>query len=234
MRLNTNVIMLPEPVVVYDRDCEEFFLKIGSFVSTNADISDGQLREAEGNMNRVVNKNVRFSEYPINSSGEILKDGEPYKRFLVVGPRGSEIDVNHIAVKEATYSCLAGNVFERKFRRVLNDLSSKYGIYVKLMEDGSTMDYKVDFYVDENLDDMYRLSSTGDIYGGVIYEDGVPSVEEVVADIVSHLNKVTPCICSGKLFVNFQFYNSTELPGFNNVVQAVKDSSDKKANWELI
>lgn len=241
MRLNTNVIMLPEPVVVYDRDSEEFFLKIGSFVSTNAEIPDGQLREAEGSMNRAVNRNVRFAEYPINASGEILQDIEPYSRFLVVGPKGSKINATHIAMKEACYAGFRNNnYFKKRFRWVLNELSQKYGITVNLLDGGSNVDFVVELISDEDDGGMFKLTTPfhSDIFGGVLYEKEVPSVDDVVDDIVNHLNNVAPSICTGKLFVNLDFRNLTKIENFSKVRDAVasysKEYSDKIANWELI
>lgn len=239
MNLNTNVIMLPQPVVVYDLDSERFFLKIGTFVTTNAELADNILSESRWDMNHAVYKGVCFAEYPINSEGEVLTDSDPARIFITVGRPGDNVSIISVALKEATYSGYkSGNMFSRKLAKSILELS-KYKIGINLLEDNAEIKFSVFISHDEDMDDMVHCVSQGesDIYGGCLYEtEEDPPVEKVAEDIINHINNVAPNISKGKLLIDFEprSFNDLKL-AYENLHDLVKNYRGfKSSDWEII
>ena len=239
MRLNTNIIILPEPVVVYDKDCEEFFLKIGSYVTSNAEMFDSALREANWNMDKAVDRGVRICEYPINGEGEILKDSEPFGRFFVLGPRNRSVSVTATAIKKATHAGFCAKyMFKNKFDKTKKQLE-QFGVSIQLLNDGDTVSFNPVIELDKNMDEVVHVTMDGisDNYGGVLFEDYDPAklpAEEIADAIVEHINHVAPHICNGKLFIDLQVLNLTDAKDYNRVEDLVRNCrSEKRSNWEI-
>ena len=239
MRLNTNVIMLPQPVVVYDRDCERFFLKVGTFVTTNAELADNILSETRWNMNHAVDKGVSFAEYPINSEGEVLTDRDPFSRFITAGYPGKNVNVISKAIKNTTYTGFCNDgVFAKKLSAAILKLA-EYGIGVDLLEPGATVDFGVYIRHDEDMDDMLHATSEdiSDICGGCLYEtEEAPSAEEIANSIINHINNVAPNISKGKLLIDFEPrpFNDLKL-AYKNLHDIVKNYRGfKSSDWEII
>lgn len=239
MRLNTNIIMLPEPIVVYDKDYEEFFLKIGSYVTSNADLSDSILRDTNWNMDKAVDKSVRICEYPINGEGKILADSNPFRRFITLGPRTRPVSVTATAIKKATYAGFCSeHMFKNKLDRARKQLE-QFGMFIKMLNDGETVSFNPVIELDENMDDMVHVTMEGisDNYGGVLFEEVDPAkvpAEEIADAIVEHINHVAPFICKGKLFIDLQVLNRTDTKDYDRVEALVRNyRSEKWSNWEI-
>ena len=234
MRLNTK----PEPIVVYDRDQEEFFLKVGTFITTNAELADNILSETRWNMDHAVNKGVRFAMYPINSEGEVIDDECPGRRFITVGPQGTKVNILSRAIKEATYTGFANNGgFNRKLETTRRKLSN-YGIEIQQIGGDVEVSFEILVRIDNDFDGLVRIDCgrDSDIYGGIIYESKTPPpVETLVTDIINHLNNVAPSICTGKLLINFEPYVKDDKLDYGNLRDLVKNYRGfKSSDWEII
>ena len=240
MRLNTNIIILPEPVVVYDDDCEKFFLKIGSYVTSNAELFDSVLEKTNWNMDKAVYKGVRISEYPINGEGKILKEDEPFERFFVLGPRNRPVSVTATAIKKATSAGFCEEyMFKNLFDKTKKQLE-QFGVSIQLLNDGDTVSFKPVIELDESWDGCVHVTMDeifSDNYGGVLFDDYDPAklpAEKIADAIVEHINHVAPHICNGKLFIDLKVRNRTDVNDYDRVEDLVRNCrSEKWSNWEI-